>query len=103
MADYRTEVLKQFVVSNETPTKMVNTDIIPSDVSDGAASALRDYHPRTGNDYQVICPLVGSGADAYLAVEPRGAGWNLKQIEFLRRLNSCRCSNSNSQTVSPRS
>lgn len=85
--DYRTEVLKQFLIPTPQPTVIVNTKLISIDVP--ARQDLIDYHPRTGPDYSVITVIEGTGDDSYLRIVPQlqtGAAWSAEQQDLLQQL-----------------
>lgn len=85
--DYRTGVLEQFVLSNPTPTEIVNTKLIPIDAP--ARQGLLDYHPRTGASYSVTTVIEGSGENSYLRIVPQlsaGSAWSKEQQDLLRQL-----------------
>jgi len=88
------DFLRQFEVTQTRPMGLVETTMIENEVVPLAIrDKLLDYHPETGADFAITAPVVVSGLDSYLRLEPQGTPWNLDQrtllgqLKFVPRLN----------------
>lgn len=82
----RRQILERFVVKAPTATRIVITKFVPEDMKADTRNPLLQYHPGIGDSYQVVCDTVGNDEDCVLTIDPRGGGWNSKQIDLLRQL-----------------
>jgi len=93
--NYRASTLRSFIVPTPAATQIVNTSIIPNNVTDAMKQMLVDYHPKPGTDYKVICDVradtevqgdKAEDPDSFLRIFPQGAVWNDKQKSLLDQL-----------------